>query len=209
MQLVAENLGLVARGDRHSDVPCCCVCARNRVLEWSRKWQYWVDKSVVYGYSRWAGLGVALVLFGLRIYLLNGWFIVAYGLGIFLLNLLIGFISPQASGRSVLVRARCTRFRWSTSCTAGRAAWRRRSRYARFEWVRSTPSPSPCPPLPCRTVAVSALYPHYPCLHFDRRTLTLAMTYNYPSKPRTSSDPSCGRCQSSSFGTHPSPWRAP
>ncbi len=62
-----------------------------------RKWQYWVDRSVLYTKSRWIGLAVALVLFALRIYMLNGWFIVAYGLGIFLLNLLIGFVSPQVS----------------------------------------------------------------------------------------------------------------
>lgn len=61
----------------------------------ARKWQYWVDRSVLYTKSRWIGLAVALVLFALRIYMLNGWFIVAYGLGIFLLNLLIGFVSPQ------------------------------------------------------------------------------------------------------------------
>ena len=31
----------------------------------------------------------------LRVYLVNGWYIVTYGLGIYLLNLFIGFLSPQ------------------------------------------------------------------------------------------------------------------
>jgi len=31
----------------------------------------------------------------LRVYLLQGWFIVTYGLGIYLLNLFIGFLSPS------------------------------------------------------------------------------------------------------------------
>jgi Rer1 family len=37
---------------------------------------------------------VLLVLFFLRVYLLQGYFIVAYGLGIFLLNNFIAFLSP-------------------------------------------------------------------------------------------------------------------
>jgi len=34
-------------------------------------------------------------LYCVRVYLLNGWYIITYGLGIYLLNLLIGFLSPQ------------------------------------------------------------------------------------------------------------------
>ena len=34
--------------------------------------------------------------YALRVYLLNGWYIVTYGVAIFVLNLFIGFISPQA-----------------------------------------------------------------------------------------------------------------
>lgn len=41
------------------------------------------------------GFLVSVVLFLLRIYVTQGWFIVTYGLGIFLLNNLIGFLSPQ------------------------------------------------------------------------------------------------------------------
>lgn len=38
---------------------------------------------------------VCLALYGLRVYIIQGWFIVTYGLGIFLLNNFIGFLSPQ------------------------------------------------------------------------------------------------------------------
>lgn len=41
----------------------------------------------------WLGLVVA---FAARIWLLKGFYIVAYALGIFNLNLLLGFLSPQA-----------------------------------------------------------------------------------------------------------------
>ncbi|CAM9162434.1 unnamed protein product, partial [Sphacelaria rigidula] len=60
-----------------------------------RTYQYWLDRSVIYTTSRWIGFLVSVVLFLLRIYVTQGWFIVTYGLGIFLLNNLIGFLSPQ------------------------------------------------------------------------------------------------------------------
>lgn len=41
------------------------------------------------------GFGFAVFIYALRVYLVNGWYIVTYGLGIFLLNNLIGFLSPQ------------------------------------------------------------------------------------------------------------------
>lgn len=34
-------------------------------------------------------------IYMLRVYLLNGWYIITYGLGIYLLNNFIGFLSPQ------------------------------------------------------------------------------------------------------------------
>lgn len=61
----------------------------------ARKWQYLLDKSSPHVLFRWIGFGVAFFLYGLRVYFLNGWFIVTYGLGIYLLNQFIGFLSPQ------------------------------------------------------------------------------------------------------------------
>lgn len=61
----------------------------------SRKWQYVLDKSSPKVLYRWIGFVILLMLYVLRVYYLNGWFIVTYGLGIYLLNQLIGFMSPQ------------------------------------------------------------------------------------------------------------------
>jgi len=46
-------------------------------------------------HARWFGFGLALVLYLIRVYFLEGFFIVTYALGIYLLNLLIGFLSPN------------------------------------------------------------------------------------------------------------------
>ncbi|KAL7533943.1 hypothetical protein ACHAWF_004672 [Thalassiosira exigua] len=56
--------------------------------------QYWLDKSTIHIVPRWILFAVLLALFFLRIYLIQGYFIVAYGLGIFLLNNFIAFLSP-------------------------------------------------------------------------------------------------------------------
>ena len=36
-----------------------------------------------------------ILIYCIRVYLINGWYIITYGLGIYVLNLLIGFLSPQ------------------------------------------------------------------------------------------------------------------
>jgi len=56
--------------------------------------QYWLDKSTIYPTQRWVAFVAQLGLIFLRIYLVQGYFIVAYGLGIFLLNNFIAFLSP-------------------------------------------------------------------------------------------------------------------
>lgn len=61
----------------------------------SRKYQHLLDRSTIYVKTRWASFGMLLALYCIRVYFLNGWFIVTYGLGIFLLNMFIGFLSPQ------------------------------------------------------------------------------------------------------------------
>ncbi|KAG6538421.1 hypothetical protein ZIOFF_003542 [Zingiber officinale] len=61
----------------------------------SRAFQYYLDRSTPHTVGRWIGtLGLALV-YSLRVYFLQGFYIVSYGLGIYLLNLLIGFLSPM------------------------------------------------------------------------------------------------------------------
>jgi len=56
--------------------------------------QLYLDKSVPHTTGRWIGLAVMMLLYCIRVYALQGFYIVTYGLGIFLLNLLIGFLSP-------------------------------------------------------------------------------------------------------------------
>jgi len=59
-----------------------------------QKYQYYLDCSVPYIKCRWAFLAGMVMTYCLRVYLLQGFYIVTYGLGIFLLNLFIGFLTP-------------------------------------------------------------------------------------------------------------------
>mmetsp|Transcript_4202 Transcript_4202/g.6631 ORF Transcript_4202/g.6631 Transcript_4202/m.6631 type:complete len:191 (-) Transcript_4202:155-727(-) len=52
------------------------------------------DSTAPHVAPRWAGTAVLFLIYCLRIYLVNGWYIVTYGLGIYILNLGIGFLSP-------------------------------------------------------------------------------------------------------------------
>jgi hypothetical protein len=60
-----------------------------------RRFQHYLDKTVIYPQYRWPALGAFLVLYALRVMSISGWYIVTYGLSIYLLNLFIGFLSPQ------------------------------------------------------------------------------------------------------------------
>jgi hypothetical protein len=60
-----------------------------------RKWQQILDRSTVHTGLRWLVFAGLMALYALRVFWLNGWFIVTYGLGIYLLNNFIGFLSPQ------------------------------------------------------------------------------------------------------------------
>jgi hypothetical protein len=62
--------------------------------QFSQRIQHYLDRSAPHTRGRWVGFVVALLIYILRVYFLNGWFIVTYGLGIYLLNLFIGFLTP-------------------------------------------------------------------------------------------------------------------
>lgn len=64
------------------------------VQDASRVFQYYLDKSTPHSTYRWIGTLVLLLIYALRVYYVQGFYIVSYGLGIYLLNLLIGFLSP-------------------------------------------------------------------------------------------------------------------
>ncbi|KAM7258496.1 hypothetical protein ACFE04_014237 [Oxalis oulophora] len=58
--------------------------------------QYYLDRSTPHTMERWIGTLVVAAIYMLRVYYLQGFYIVSYGLGIYILNLLIGFLSPKA-----------------------------------------------------------------------------------------------------------------
>jgi len=60
-----------------------------------RRSQIYLDKSTPHTAFRWAAMVFMLVLYFVRVWLLQGYYIVTYGLGIYLLNLFIGFLQPQ------------------------------------------------------------------------------------------------------------------
>lgn len=61
----------------------------------SRKYQHLLDKSTPFVLYRWiACLSIALI-YVVRVYFVQGFYVVSYAVGIYILNLLIGFLSPQ------------------------------------------------------------------------------------------------------------------
>ncbi|KAJ1397690.1 Retrieval of early ER protein Rer1 [Sesbania bispinosa] len=63
--------------------------------EFSKLFQYYLDKSTPHTAYRWIGTLVIASIYALRVFYVQGFYIVSYGLGIYLLNLLIGFLSPR------------------------------------------------------------------------------------------------------------------
>mmetsp|Transcript_3717 Transcript_3717/g.4226 ORF Transcript_3717/g.4226 Transcript_3717/m.4226 type:complete len:204 (-) Transcript_3717:71-682(-) len=78
----------------HDEDPNSASSFENTQQNVRRVIQYWLDKSTIFPAQRWAMFVAQLALIFLRIYLVQGYFIVAYGLGIFLLNNFIAFLSP-------------------------------------------------------------------------------------------------------------------
>ncbi|CAI9760387.1 unnamed protein product [Fraxinus pennsylvanica] len=61
---------------------------------WQR-YQYFLDKSTPLVLYRWIFLLVIALIYAMRMYVVQGYYIVTYGLGIYILQLLIAFLSPQ------------------------------------------------------------------------------------------------------------------
>ncbi|KAG6403434.1 hypothetical protein SASPL_135655 [Salvia splendens] len=61
----------------------------------SQRFQHFLDKSTPYLLYRWTAFLCIALIYGLRVYLLQGFYVVSYALGIYLLNLFIAFLSPQ------------------------------------------------------------------------------------------------------------------
>ncbi|KAL0904443.1 hypothetical protein M5K25_026554 [Dendrobium thyrsiflorum] len=62
--------------------------------DFSRTFQYYLDRSSPRPVGRWLGTVALAAVYVLRVYFVQGFYIVSYGLGIYVLNLLIGFLSP-------------------------------------------------------------------------------------------------------------------
>ncbi|KAI1330434.1 retrieval of early ER protein Rer1 [Xylariaceae sp. FL0255] len=73
--------------------PFAAVTAQTSKI--SRQYQAVLDRSTPYVLYRWVGTGVGLCLFFLRVFVAQGWYIVAYALGIYLLNLFLAFLTPK------------------------------------------------------------------------------------------------------------------
>ncbi|KAA8547149.1 hypothetical protein F0562_003585 [Nyssa sinensis] len=61
----------------------------------SRRYQHLLDKSTPHVLYRWIAFLAIAIIYVIRVYFVQGFYIVSYGLGIYILNLLIGFLSPQ------------------------------------------------------------------------------------------------------------------
>lgn len=73
--------------------PFAAVSAQTSKLQ--RHYQALLDQSTPFVLYRWVGTGVALFLFFIRVFMAQGWYIVAYALGIYLLNLFLAFLQPK------------------------------------------------------------------------------------------------------------------
>merc|ERR1719203_2438528 len=68
--------------------------ALQKLAQMQRVVQRHLDKTILWYRTRWGVFCVLLMIYGVRVYVKRGFYVVTYGLGIYLLNLFIGFLSP-------------------------------------------------------------------------------------------------------------------
>lgn len=61
----------------------------------SRRYQYFLDKSTPHILGRWITLSAVVFIYALRVYLVQGYYIITYALGIYILQLFLAFLSPR------------------------------------------------------------------------------------------------------------------
>lgn len=61
----------------------------------SRRYQHILDRSTPFVRQRWLGLGCLALVYLLRVWLVEGFYIVTYALGIYSLGQLVAFLSPM------------------------------------------------------------------------------------------------------------------
>ena len=73
--------------------------ANSPVAKWrddfSKAFQYYLDRSTPHTLYRWLGTLAVALIYVLRVYIVQGFYVVSYGVGIYILNLMIGFLSPK------------------------------------------------------------------------------------------------------------------
>ncbi|KAF5961357.1 hypothetical protein HYC85_002566 [Camellia sinensis] len=67
------------------------ICARPGL----EQYQHLLDKSTLHVLHRWITFAAIVTIYIIKVYLVQGFYIMSYGLRIYILNLLIGFISPK------------------------------------------------------------------------------------------------------------------
>lgn len=80
-------------GGGASDNPTSAVTRYTHAM-W-RRYQHLLDKSTPLVMYRWIFLSVITLIYALRVYMVQGYYIITYGLGIYILQLLIAFLSPN------------------------------------------------------------------------------------------------------------------
>lgn len=61
----------------------------------SRGYQHLLDRSVPHVLYRWLACLAVVLIYAVRVHVVQGFYIITYGLGIYMLNLFMGFLSPQ------------------------------------------------------------------------------------------------------------------
>jgi len=67
----------------------------NIITSIQQRFQGLLDKTVPHTPARWIFTLLLATSYFIRVYLLQGWYIITYALGIYLLNLFIGFLTPR------------------------------------------------------------------------------------------------------------------
>lgn len=80
-------------GDASSSTPSSAVTQLTASA--SQSFQHFLDKTTPFLLYRWIAFFFIAVLYVVRVYLVEGFYVISYALGIYILNLLIGFLSPQ------------------------------------------------------------------------------------------------------------------
>ncbi|CAH2076271.1 unnamed protein product [Thlaspi arvense] len=80
-------------GVSSSSSPADAVARLTHAL--SQRQQHLLDKTVPHVLYRWISCLVVVLIYAVRVYFVEGFYIITYAIGIYILNLLIAFLSPQ------------------------------------------------------------------------------------------------------------------